>query len=537
MSVFRSPGAAIRTFSLALLVVLTLGAAPATRAGLPEYASPGEALQAVLAEYVARIAPGLTFRLGPIKSQGAWAYAIAQEVDDKDQPVSERQVALLAHQEPGGSWIALAPGIASAADYNALLTQFPDVLLDPGYRAYLRLPERTVRVLATYGGYRLPWPAGQIGYVTQKGATADEPNHTNQVDFDIQGTAAAGDVYAAKPGQVVFVRQDSNTGGCGGQWCDTNLVVIQHGPTEYSWYLHLAQNSVPVHVGDWVGWGTKIGVEGETGNACGVHLHFMVSTSHTPWTLAGDPNYLPWPASPEDIVAVDFYESSWVALTDYWTCGCNYRSTNSSSLNTATPTPDSTPTPTPQTSCQDVLRNGGFETNSDWSFLGGVPGAFSTREARTGTRSLRLGLESGPPYYCYSSAEQSLTLPTGPATARLAFWYRVISSDPSGGKAYVLLRDASQGLHTLGYLNLAAPDWTAVSFDTSAYLGQTVAVRFTAVNGATGGAVAVYVDDASWTVCSDATPSPPVTTTPTTPSYSSHVYAPWIAGANTTGGP
>ena len=183
---------------------------------------------------------------------------------------------------------------------------------------------------------------------------------------------------------------------------------------------------------------------------------------------------------------------------------------------TPTPTPTTGPSPTPNPSCTNVLRNGGFEANtSDWQPMGGVLGDYSTRQVHSGTRSFRLGLESDPPYYSFSSVEQELTLPANSATATLSFWYRVVSNNPSGGQAYVLIRDANQAFHTLGNLNLSAQDWTRVSFDTSAYIGQTVAVRMTTVNGTTGGAIAVYIDDATWTVCPSTSPPPTPSPTPT----------------------
>ena len=297
------------------------------------FSTPEEAFQSALAEYIARIAPSRSFKLGEMRQEGEWAYVLAQEVDAAGRPASEWMVALLGHRESGG-WYALAPSVAAAKEYNALLDRFPDHLLDIGDKAYFRQPEGAVVALARVTGHRLPWPAGQIGYVTQKDVP---PYHMNQVDFDILGSATSGDVYASKPGRVVFVKEDSNTGGPGADYKTTNLVVIEHGPAEFSWYLHLAYNSVPVSVGDWVSWGSKIGVEGATGNATGVHLHYMVSTSHTPWSLPGDPDYLPWPVRSEDIVAVDFAEARWDELIDYWTCHCSYRSTNSSSLEVIPP--------------------------------------------------------------------------------------------------------------------------------------------------------------------------------------------------------
>lgn len=259
------------------------------------------ALQATLAAYHERLAPNATFALD-VHQDGAWAYAVAQEVDAQRRPVPYRAIVLLAHKEPAG-WRVLAPRLAQPGEYNALLQRFPDELLNQGAKAYLTQPE--LRALANFSGHRLPWPAGEIAYLTQK----DGPEHENRLDFDILGLQAAGTVYASKPGTVVYVKQDSNRGSCNwNDWPYANMVVVQHGPAEFSWYVHLAYNSVPVRVGDRVEWGTKIGIEGNTGYACGVHLHYMASTGHSPFT---EPN--PWATG---ITAVDFDEVPWAGLVE-----------------------------------------------------------------------------------------------------------------------------------------------------------------------------------------------------------------------------
>jgi murein DD-endopeptidase MepM/ murein hydrolase activator NlpD len=78
---------------------------------------------------------------------------------------------------------------------------------------------------------------------------------------------------------------------------------------------------VPVEVGETVGFGTRIGVEGNTGFSCGVHLHYMASTGHTAWTDPLDPDAAPWG---QGITAVDFYESPWLDLIP----GLSYTSQN-----------------------------------------------------------------------------------------------------------------------------------------------------------------------------------------------------------------
>jgi len=288
---------------------------------LAAFANPEAACRAALDVYVQRFARGRRFQLGAVQQFGAWAYAYAQEVDSAGQPVGERFIALLAHQEPGTGWYALAPHVASAAEYNALLERFPSALADESLKAYLRQPEVAV-ALSAFTGHRLPWSAGRIAYLTQK----DTEQHLYQADFDIEGLAAAGQVCASKPGTVVFVKQSSHEGACDpSARGKENLVVIQHDTGEYSWYLHLAPGSVPVQVGQRVSYGTVIGVEGTTGYACGTHVHYMASTGHTTWTDPNDPNTMPWATG---VTPVDFDEVPWAGLVE----GSIYTSQNSPSV-------------------------------------------------------------------------------------------------------------------------------------------------------------------------------------------------------------
>jgi len=265
------------------------------------------ALQAALMHYIQRRAPGRAFEVTDLQSDQGWAYAIAQEVDARGQRVPYHFVVLLARQDPTVGWYAIAPYVGAPEDYNAWLTAFPVSVLDASTKARLHIPEPSIHI-QSFGGHKLPWPAGQIGYVTTK----DGDGHEHQVDFDILGRSVSGDVYASKPGTVVFVKESSSSGCCAFScWQQANIVVVQHSDGEYSWYVHLAYNSVPVSVGDTIGFGTKVGIEGDTGYACGVHLHYMASSGHTPWTDPSDPYAAPWGTG---ITTVDFAEVSWADM-------------------------------------------------------------------------------------------------------------------------------------------------------------------------------------------------------------------------------
>jgi hypothetical protein len=269
------------------------------------YPDPSRALESAAARLNKDRPQGQRFILDRAVVQDRWAYGIAYRPDESGLPLPSRLAVLLAFAGTDDRWCSLAPGIDPPADYNRALAAFPASLLDQATVAWLHQSEARLDNLE---GHRLPWPGGQLAYVTQR----DGPYHQNQVDFDILGWGRSGKVVASRPGEVVFVKESSNSGCCDfGCWEQANMVVIQHADDEFSWYVHLAYHSVPITVGQRIELGTQIGIEGDTGYACGVHLHYMASADHTPWTDPEDSNEAPWGL---DITAVDFDESPWLGL-------------------------------------------------------------------------------------------------------------------------------------------------------------------------------------------------------------------------------
>ena len=257
------------------------------------------------------------WELGEVEKEGGYAYSLAKAPEAVE--MERGFVMLLATQNAEEMWQAVAPGMVSETEYNQLLQSFPDSLLNEFDKSYYyqytstevsRFSTRTVDL------HKFPWPVGLRAKVTQK----DGDYHTNQIDFYMLD---ADTIYASKPGVVIYAKESSNTGGCNmDYWQYANVVVIQHSGSEYSWYFHLKQNSVTVEVGDMVGYGTKIGEQGNTGYACGttgIHLHFMVSTAvPSYWPNAATASLAPWPPG-GSIIRVNFSEASWTAIQEYQT--------------------------------------------------------------------------------------------------------------------------------------------------------------------------------------------------------------------------
>lgn len=73
-------------------------------------------------------------------------------------------------------------------------------------------------------------------------------------------------VLAALPGKVIY--SDDLIRGYG------NMIVIKHARELYTVYAHNKENQVKR--GDWVTFGQRIALSGQSGNATGPHLHFEV---------------------------------------------------------------------------------------------------------------------------------------------------------------------------------------------------------------------------------------------------------------------
>lgn len=134
-----------------------------------------------------------------------------------------------------------------------------------------------------YGGYYLPWAAGQTKRVTWSvGHSSCTPQSYCYYAFDFaDGTMF--DVVASKGG---FVYHWRDTCANNNKTCMNSITLEDRttSPWTYQIYLHLAQGSIPEtlkYKGTYVSQGQFIGKADNTGPSTGHHLHFMVVEKET----------------------------------------------------------------------------------------------------------------------------------------------------------------------------------------------------------------------------------------------------------------
>ena len=181
--------------------------------------------------------------------------------------------------------------------------------------------------------------------------------------------------------------------------------------------------------------------------------------------------------------------------------------------------------------CTEGVVNGGFETDEAWVRPAtAMQAVYSTAFAHAGARSMRTGIpDGGSNVLSYSAAYQTITLPPGPGTATLSFWYYPVSGEASttaaalaADRQYASLRDEAGIWHALLWTISNARTWLRYEADLSAYRGQTVRVHFETYNDGVDGITAMYLDDVSIHVCPETSLTPTLTLTPTATATPTH---------------
>jgi len=169
----------------------------------------------------------------------------------------------------------------------------------------------------------------------------------------------------------------------------------------------------------------------------------------------------------------------------------------------------SPPPPAPQ--CQELVRNGGFETTDAWYSLSGVKPTYVYSPGNivhSGLASLLIGYTTtanAPADTVYSSIQQTITIPLTATQTTLTFWRYPVSSD-SRDFQYVAVGPSPTNVTTIWTRKSNEQMWLTTTIDLSAYSGA-LTIRLGVVNQVNNGVTAMYLDDVSVQTCSyDTTP-------------------------------
>jgi hypothetical protein len=181
---------------------------------------------------------------------------------------------------------------------------------------------------------------------------------------------------------------------------------------------------------------------------------------------------------------------------------------------TTTPTayPSQQPTGQPTgSSCPDILTNGDFETNANWSFGNSpVPGKYTGAQKKNGLRSVQLGIPAeSAQVESYSSMSQWVTIPPNASTLTLRWWQWGHSEEGQNPNPstyedrldVILLSPGGDTLKVLHRVRHNDNGWQPLSLDLTEFIGQSFSVYFNLYNDGRGGRSLIYLDSVALEVC------------------------------------
>ncbi|HKT03982.1 MAG TPA: hydrolase [Rugosimonospora sp.] len=132
-----------------------------------------------------------------------------------------------------------------------------------------------------------------------------------------------------------------------------------------------------------------------------------------------------------------------------------------------------------------LLGNPGFETGSasPWTASSGVISSSSSEAPRTGTYDAWL---DGYGSAHTDTLSQTVTVPSGCASATLSYWLHIDTAETTTSTAYDTLTVSVGGTTLASYSNLnAASGYVSHPVSLTGYIGQTITVTFTGTEGST----------------------------------------------------
>ena len=187
----------------------------------------------------------------------------------------------------------------------------------------------------------------------------------------------------------------------------------------------------------------------------------------------------------------------------------------------------------------ELIVNGGFESTSGWNLpVTAYTAVYATAQKHSGSRSMRTGIvDTAQNRYSYSTANQTVTIPSNATNAKLRLWLYPRSGEPAAALPpppqvgegilvgetpqfneaveasdvqYVLILDTNGvNLETLVWMRSNNQFWTSHEFNLTKWHGRTIIVSIGTYNDGAGGVTAMYADDVSLTASTDSPPPPP----------------------------
>ena len=221
-----------------------------------------------------------------LSRNGRWAIIWLRMLDWDSGIEYPAEPGLAIAQLVNGAWKITLP---SHWDWSNRLAEVPSDLLPAADKKHWQeLSEGSCDTsgLGPFGGFLLPWAAGEVNYLTRSITHHNPPNPNGSMHYAFDFAAPGWPspmfgIYSSKGGTVKWFRDSQPNGD---EDPPGNYIVIEDtttAPATYHLYLHLAQNTIPPQFkvnGAPVAQGQYLGLADDTGYSTGNHLHYQVHT-------------------------------------------------------------------------------------------------------------------------------------------------------------------------------------------------------------------------------------------------------------------
>ncbi len=159
------------------------------------------------------------------------------------------------------------------------------------------------------------------------------------------------------------------------------------------------------------------------------------------------------------------------------------------------PTRTATPGATATSFHLQLVANPGFESDTDWLRLGGAPPVYSTTYARSGSRSMHLGIDAAYVGRVWSSVQQTIQLPAHLSAAELRLYFFPTGWPFDDDELYLYVRRASDSVVLTSQRWMEWQQaWHLHTVNLTPYAGERIVLQIGLYNDGQG-VTAVYLDD------------------------------------------